>query len=91
MKEIGNRVWKGCETTTIDAHRTTRGLAILWCPEEVNLKKFWATRLFFSVEFHICDNSIKGVLKFFYGPSIYPQKATFFEALSWETRWVRDK
>ena len=91
MKETRNKAWKGCETMVVDAQGTTRGSAILWHPEEVNLRNFQATKGLIYTNFHICNTQVKGTLTNVYGPSIYPQKVTFIEALSWEEIWVGGK
>ena len=74
LAKITQKIWKGCESTTIDARGAAGGLGILWNPSIVTLSGFLTTTFSISVEFHILDTYIHGFISNVYGPSKVDQK-----------------
>ena len=82
LEKIAQKVWKGCETISIDAKGVIGGLGILWNPRVVTLSGFFSTNYSISVDFHILGTRIRGIITNVYGPPKVDQKHTFIESLS---------
>ena len=58
----------------LDADGKSRGIAILWLPQVVELTNWRANKFALLADFHHLVSGVKGTLVNIYGPSSFPEK-----------------
>ena len=88
MDKISSKIWKGSRVMALDAAGQSRGIAILWIPQVVELLNWRANKFSLIADFHHLISGVKGTLMNTYGPSSFSEKQAFLNFLEWANNQV---
>ena len=87
-KKIVQRNWRSVEVIEIDAQGYSRGMALAWNRETIQMETYWTTKRTTTENFHYRWTNIKGFITSVYGPNIPKEKQQFLEEIHYTSTLV---